>query len=196
MPATLAVKLKPHTKQNYNNTIMENRNLKIFPTLTTEKLSLRQLLDSDVQEIFLLRSDTSINKYLDRQPCKTLEDALKFIEKIKNNSLSYWAITQKENKKLIGTICLFGFSEELKKCEIGYELLTEYQGKGIMSEAAKKIIEYAIQTLGLKTIDAYTHKDNQRSTKLLIELRFERTEIVDETNSDLILFCLKSSSVK
>jgi len=175
---------------------MENRNLKTFPTLTTERLTLRQLLDSDVPEIFLLRSDTLINKYLDRQPSKTLEDALKFIEKIKNNSLSYWAITQKENEKLIGTICLFGFSEELNKCEIGYELLTEYQGKGIMSEAAKKIIEYAIQTLELKTIDAYTHKDNQSSTKLLIKLKFERTDIVDETNSDLTLFHLKSSSEK
>ena len=175
---------------------MENRNSKTFPTLTTERLTLRQLLDGDVLEIFFLRSDTLINKYLDRQPSKTIEDALKFIEDIKNNSLSYWAITQKENKKLIGTICLFGFSEELKKCEIGYELLTEYQGKGIMSEAAKKVIEYAIQTLGLKAIDAYTHKDNQSSTNLLIELKFERTDIVDETNSDLTLFRLKNSSKK
>jgi len=175
---------------------MENRNLKTFPILTTERLILRELLDSDVTEIFLLRSDALINKYLDRQPSKTLEDALNFIKKIKNNSLSYWAITQKENEKLIGTICLFDFSEELKKCEIGYELLTEYQGKGIMSESAKKIIEYAIQTLGLKTIDAYTHKENQSSTKLLIELKFERTNIVDESNSDLTLFRLKSCSEK
>ena len=175
---------------------MENKNLKSFPTLITERLTLRQLLDSDVPEIFLLRSDTLINKYLDRQPSKTLEDALKFIEKIRHSSLSYWAITQKENEKLIGTICLFGFREELKKCEIGYELLTEYQGKGIMTEAAKKIIEYVIQTLGLKTIDAYTHKDNHSSTKLLIELKFERTDIVDKSNSDLTLFRLKSSSEK
>lgn len=188
------VKTKYQTERPYD--IMENRNLNTFPTLTTERLILRQLSDSDVPEIFLLRSDTLINKYLDRQPSKTIEDALKFIEKIKNNSLSYWAITQKDNEKLIGTICLFGFSEEQKKCEIGYELLTAYQGKGMMSEAAKKIITYAIQTLGLKTIDAYTHKDNQSSTKLLIELKFERTDIVDETNSDLTLFRLKSTSEK
>lgn len=170
--------------------------MKPFPILTTERLTLRQLLDSDVAEIFLLRSDILINKYLDRKPSKILEDALKFIEKIKNNSLSYWAITQKEKEKLIGIICLFDFSKELKKCQIGYELLTEYQGKGIMKEAAKKIIEYAIQTLGLKTIEAYSHKDNQSSTKLLKELEFEHTDISEETNSDLTLFRLKSSSEK
>ena len=173
---------------------MEHKNLKTFPILTTERLTLRQLTDSDVQEIFLLRSDTLINKYLDRQSSKTLEDALEFIEKIKNNSLSYWAIAQKGNEKLVGTICLFDVSEALKKCEIGYELLTEYQGKGIMREAAKKIIEYSIQTLGLKTIDAYTHKDNQSSTNLLKELKFMRTDSVDEANSKLIFFRLNISN--
>jgi len=173
---------------------MEDRNLKTFPILTTERLILRQLSDSDVQEIFRLRSDTLINKYLDRPPSKTLEDALEFIEKIKNNSPSYWAIAQKGNEKLVGTICLFDVSEELKKCEIGYELLTEYQGKGIMSEAANKIIEYSIQTLGLKTINACTHKDNQSSTNLLKALKFKSMGNVDETNSKLILFRLNMNN--
>ena len=173
---------------------MEHRNLKTFHILTTERLTLRQLSDSDVQEIFILRSDALINKYLDRKPSKTLEDALEFIEKIKNNSLSYWAIEQKGNEKLVGTICLFDISEEFKKCEIGYELLTEYQGRGFMRETAKKIIEYSNQTLGLKTIDAYTHKDNQSSTNLLKELKFKSTDRVDETNSNLILFRLNISN--
>lgn len=170
------------------------RNLKTFPVLTTERLTLRQLAASDVQEIFILRSDTLINKYLGRQQSEALEDASEFIEKIKNNSLSYWAITQKDNDRLVGTICLFDISEELKKCEIGYELLTEHQGKGIMREAAKKILQYAIQKLGLKTIDAYTHKDNQSSNNLLKELNFKRTDSVDDTNSDLILFRLNSNT--
>jgi len=173
---------------------MEHRNLKTFPILTTERLTLRQLSDNDVQEIFILRSDALINKYLYRKPSKTLEDALVFIKKIKNNSLSYSAIQQKGNEKLVGTICLFDISAELKKCEIGYELLTEYQGKGIMRETVKKIIEYSTQTLGLNTIDAYTLKDNQSSTNLLKELKFKSTDRIYETNSDLILFRLNISN--
>lgn len=173
---------------------MELSNLKNPPILKTDRLTLRQLSECDVQEIFLLRSDTLINKYLGRQPSKTLDDALEFIEKIKSNSLTYWAITQKGNEKLVGTICLFDVSEELKKCEIGYELLTAYQGKGIMLEAAKKIIEYAFQTMDLITIDAYTHQDNQSSTNLLKELKFTKTESVEESNSKLILFRLNSNN--
>ena len=70
----------------------------------------------------------------------------------------------------------------------------KYQGKGIMREAAKKIIEYALQTLGLKTIDAYSHKDNQGSTNLLKELKFKSTDRVDETNPNLLLFRLNISN--
>ncbi len=164
--------------------------MKSFPILSTKRLTLRQLEDSDVKEIFLLRSDASINKYLDRQPCKTLEDASEFIEKIKSNNLSYWAISLKENRKLIGTICLFDISEELQKCEIGYELLPEYQGRGIMEETAKGILEYAHQTLKLKTIDAYSHKNNKGSTKLLNKLKFKKMYDVESSNSDLVLFRL------
>ena len=161
-----------------------------FSTLTTERLTLRELLESDVQEIFLLRSDTTINKFLDRKPSKTLEDSMNFIKNIKSNNLTYWAITQSHNAKLIGTICLYDFSDDLKNCEIGYELLTDFQGKGIMSEAVNKIIEYAVHTLGVKTIDAFTHKDNESSTKLLQRFNFEKTEIVDATNPNLMLIRL------
>lgn len=171
-------------------------NLSTFPTLTTERLTLRPLVESDVQDIFLLRSDPIVNKYLDRQPSETLEEALNFIRKVnetvKNKEGFYWAVTQTDNKKLIGTICLFDFSDEGKKCEIGYELLPPYQGQGIMKEALKKIIEFTFQTLGLETIDAVTHKDNHPSTKLLQKFNFKNTAMIDEANPNLIVFRLSN----
>ncbi len=167
-----------------------------LPMLTTERLTIRPLLESDVEEIFLLRSDTTINKFLDRKRSETSEDALNFIKNIKNNELLYWAIAQARTGKLIGTICLFNFSDELNKCEIGYELLSDFQGQGIMSEAAIKIIEFAIDTFGLKTIDAFTHKDNHSSTKLLQKFNFEKTGIIDETNPNLIIYRLSNRASK
>src|SRR5689334_5775031 len=97
-----------------------------FPVLATERLTLRQLVIDDEKEIFALRSDGEINKYLDRPKSNTIDDARNFIIKInenvsKNNSL-YWAISFTGKNTLVGTICLFSFSNENKKCEIGYEL--------------------------------------------------------------------------
>src|SRR3954468_1747514 len=103
---------------------MLNRTFTPFPILTTERLTLRQLVISDEQEIFTLCSDSEINKYLDREVSNTIEDARNFINKVieninKNDSL-YWAITLGDRNIFVGTICLFSFSGENSTCEIGY----------------------------------------------------------------------------
>lgn len=170
-----------------------NRKLQTSRILISERLTLRKLSQNDSEEILRLRSDIEINKFLDRKPNKTVEDALSFIKNIIENEseeLFYWAITKTGEDKLMGTICLFEFLGNLKKCEIGYELLTEYQGHGIMIEAVEKVIEYATKTLEIKTIDALTHKDNQSSTKLLQKLNFKKLEDSVEDNPNLILFRL------
>ena len=112
---------------------MLNKILSTFPTLTTERLTLRQPLESDAQQIFLLRSDAIVNKYLDRQPTRTVEEALHFIRKVnenfKNNEGLYWAITQTGNEKLIGTICLFDFQTNLKSVKLGMNFYPIIKGK-------------------------------------------------------------------
>jgi ribosomal-protein-alanine N-acetyltransferase len=176
-------KLSKKTKSNMQNS----------RTLISERLTLRKLSKSDSAAILQLRSDTEINKFLDRKPSKTVEDALNFISNIIENEsdeLFYWAITKTGEDQLIGTICLFDFLGDSKKCEIGYELLSEYQGHGIMIEAVKMVIEYAIKTLQIKAIEALTHKENQSSTKLLQKLNFKKLDGIVEENPNLILFRL------
>ena len=152
-----------------------------FPILVTERLTLRPLLLSDAHDIFALRSDPQINKYLGRQAAKTIEDAIGFIqmitENIQKNASFYWAITLTESKTFAGTICLFECSGE--QCEIGYELLNAFQGKGIMKEAAGKVIEYAVQTMKMQRIEAFSHKDNHGSLRLLEKLGFKKATDAD-----------------
>ena len=173
---------------------MENRNFTSFPILTTERLTLRQLLIDDQNDILALRSDTEINRYLDRQPSKTIDDATNFINKvndnIKLNNSIYWAITLTTTKTFVGTICLFDFSDEKNSCEIGYELMTKFQGQGIMKEATQAVIDYAFQTLKIKQILAFTHSDNQNSTKLLTRFNFVKYVETDKENPALNVFIL------
>src|SRR6188472_1144160 len=176
---------------------MLNKSFAPFPILTTERLTLRQLVIADEQEIFTLRSDSEINKYLDRKRAETIDDARSFIDKIseninKNDSL-YWAITFSDKNILVGTICLFGLSDENDKCEIGYELLTNFQGQGIMKEASEKVIDFAFNTIKVQKIEAFIHKDNQSSIKLLEKLSFRNSNEPDKTSPELICFHLTNS---
>ncbi|MBB2147224.1 GNAT family N-acetyltransferase [Pedobacter sp. LMG 31464] len=173
---------------------MINRNFTPFPILTTERLTLRELSTDDQQDIFALRSDAEINKYLGRAPSKTIEDAINFInsvnDNIKNNNSIYWAISLTSTKTFVGTICLFDFSNEQNSCEIGYELITKFQGQGIMKEAIEAVIDYAFQTLQFQKIVAFTHNENQGSTKLLTKFNFLPSKDADKENPDLTIFTL------
>lgn len=173
---------------------MITRNFTSFPILKTARLTLRQLSIDDQQNIFALRSDAEINKYLDREPSKTMEDAINFINKVndnikRNNSL-YWVITLTKTKTFVGTICLFDFSNETNSCEIGYELMVKFQGKGIMKEATEKVIDYTFQTLQFQKIIAHTHNENRNSAKLLSGLNFLQSKETDKENPDSNIFTL------
>lgn len=167
-----------------------------FPVLKTERLTLRQLSVNDEQAIFILRSDAEINKYLDRKRAETHDDARLFIhtvnDYVQKNASLYWAITFKGKSELLGTICLYGFSDERVQCEIGYELLPEFQRQGIMQEAADAVVDYAFNTIGVKRLEAFFHRDNQRSAKLLEKLSFSSSNMPDTENPDLICYYLNS----
>lgn len=173
---------------------MTDMNSATFPILTTERLTLRPLSIDDQQDIFALRSDPKINKFLGRPLCKTNEDAINFINNVNDNieksNTYYWAITLIDTKALVGTICLFDFSSENNSCEIGYELMTKFQGQGIMKEAAQVVIDYVFQTLKLKKILAFTHYDNQNSTNLLLKFNFVKSTETNKENPNLNIFTL------
>ncbi|WP_300434236.1 GNAT family N-acetyltransferase [Christiangramia sp.] len=91
---------------------------KKFPQLDTKRLFLRKLEKSDWESISYLRSDKIVNQFVKRENADTKQKAIKFIEKtklkIKNDQLFYWSITLKEDEKMIGSICLWNFSEDEK----------------------------------------------------------------------------------
>jgi ribosomal-protein-alanine N-acetyltransferase len=171
---------------------MTKTNAATLPIIRSERLTLRSLFIEDSEAIYELRSDATINKFLDRQPCKSLEDAENFINNINKNiekgGTYYWAITLTDTKQLAGTVCLFDFSSEKKCCEIGYELSTKFQGQGIMQEAVKRVIDFAFEKLKLNKILAFTHSENEQSSKLLLKLNFVKaTENVIE-NPNLTMY--------
>lgn len=161
-----------------------------LPELSTERLFLRQLKPTDRNAIYTLRNDASVNAYIDRPGKTTIEEAEKFIVKIntsiENNQSLYWAVTLKGSDNLIGTICLWNISVEENKVEIGYELMQGQQGKGLMQEALRRVVDYAFETMYVKRIEAYTHKDNKRSEKLLLNNNFRQEGAVADNEMEII----------
>ena len=167
-----------------------------LPRIKTERLLLRELKQSDWEAISYLRSDLDVNKFVKRSSAETKEKALGFISKInrglKNQNFYYWSISEKSNPEMIGSICLWNFSEDKKTAEIGYDLSTKSQRKGIMNEALKSVLKFGFKNLELETIEAFTHKENVSSKKLLERNKFKLIQSrEDEHNKDNVIYEIK-----
>ena len=167
---------------------MENRldSTKIF---RSERLLLRLLKNDDADHVFTLRSNEEVNKFIDRSKCTSKEQAIEFIEKVNTpgNDVLYRAIILHKEKKAVGGICLLRPEYENNICEIGYELLPQYQGQGIMQEAVKTLLNFAFTNLKFDSIAAYIHPMNIRSSTLAVKLGFIKIKNVQikECNFDL-----------
>lgn len=169
-----------------------------FPEIQTERLSLRKLKESDWNVVSYLRSDKTVNTFVKRPNANSKEKALAFIIKINddidNKKLYYWSITKTTSDTMIGSICLWNFSEDQKSAEVGYDLSPEFQKLGIMNEALMAIIGFGFNNLHLKLIEAYTHKENESSKRLL-----ERNEFVlhptkkDKHNHNNVIYQLSKA---
>ncbi|MFA6979305.1 MAG: GNAT family N-acetyltransferase [Ignavibacteriaceae bacterium] len=166
----------------------------LFPVLKTTRFVLRQLTPNDEQEIFVLRSDEGVLKYLDIPKAKSLNDARKFIDKIysgnNNNWWVYWAISFKNESKLLGTICLWNISEDKTTADIGFTLLPEFQGKGIMQEVIRVVLNYGFIEMKLEKIQGEVSPGNVRSIQLLEKFGFTCTSESENT----LIYLLKNRS--
>ncbi len=151
-------------------------------------------MPADEQEIFALRSSDEINKYLDRPKANTLEEARNFITKIINgiakNESIFWVVTPKDESKLLGTICLWKISKDEAKAEIGYELLPENHGKGIMQEVIPRVLQFGFEEIKLEMIEAELSPRNLKSVRLLEKNNFTLAA-VNEENPDSVVYALK-----
>ncbi|MBP6697016.1 MAG: GNAT family N-acetyltransferase, partial [Flavobacteriales bacterium] len=80
--------------------------LPTFPTLTTERLVLRELRPTDAEYVFAMRSDPLVMQHVTRPLARTIEDASALIDLINSmvaaNDAVQWAITLKGDDTFIG----------------------------------------------------------------------------------------------
>jgi [ribosomal protein S5]-alanine N-acetyltransferase len=156
-------------------------NFSPFPTIITERLTLREVTTADAKEIFFLRSDAGVLKYLDKAPEGSVDETIAFIGRIKNdldgNNGILWGITLKDSDVVVGTICYWRLEKAHYRAEIGYALHPLQQGKGIMDEAVKAVLQYGFETMQLHSVEANINPANESSMKLL-----EKNDFVKEAH--------------
>jgi [ribosomal protein S5]-alanine N-acetyltransferase len=148
----------------------------LFPTIKTERLLLRQFVESDLENVFKGLSDPEIIKYygISYQALEDTKEQMKYFTDLEESGKGiWWAVCSLDNKTFYGAGGLSGLSKEHKKAEIGFWLLTDFWGQGIMTEAMPLICKYGFENLGLHRIEGLVETDNLNCKKAMKKLYFK-----------------------
>ena len=137
----------------------------------TDRLVLRRFAPEDAAFIFELVNEPGWKKYIGDRGINTFEDARRYIETVPlasyaKHGFGLWAVELKDDASLVG-MCGLIKRDTLDDVDIGFALLSRFEGRGYAREAAIATLAYARDQLGLTRVVAITTKDNDRSGRLL-----------------------------
>ena len=147
-----------------------------FPSLTTNRLRLRQIQPEDAEAIFVTFSDEETMQFTGHGPYRLLDETRRFIEQIQTRyarrEAIRWGITLKGENRVIGSCGFHDFDAGFHRAETGYELNRAFWNQGLMTEAMSAILAYGFTDLDLHRIEASIDMANEASKKLLLKLGF------------------------
>jgi renalase len=150
-----------------------------FPTITTERLMLRELLATDAPALLSIHGDANYMRWFGSDPITDVAQAENLIKNFAGwrehaNPGVRWAIERKSDQKLVGTCGLFKWNRNWRSCSTGYELSREAAGQGYMAEALKAIFSWGFENMKLNRIEATVSPENTPSINTLTRANFVR----------------------
>ncbi len=174
--ALFKIKQEDYVAVSYSDMILQQeQNSKTFPVLTTQRLLLREILQTDINEVFRGLSHPEVIKHYGvsfRTLEATQEQMDWYANMITEDSGRCWAICSPDNTIFYGVLTLVFWNKEHRKAETGYWIFPEHWGKGIVSEALGRALEYGFAEMNLHRVSAESDDDNAGSIAVLKKLGF------------------------
>lgn len=169
-------------------------------TLTTKRLLLRPLRDSDACELLGIFCDPKVMRYWSAPPWESIKQAKSMIDRdikaMAARESVRFGLERTEDGMLIGTCTLFAISEQCRRAEVGYALASHAWGKAYMDEALRALLSYGFNDLKFNRVEADIDPRNEASARSLERLGFRKEGhlrerwIVGDEVSDTALYGL------
>jgi [ribosomal protein S5]-alanine N-acetyltransferase len=164
----------------------------------TERLILRNFTVNDAEFIFDLLNSPSWLQFIGNRGIRSLKEAEDYLMKVIINSYNKYgfgiSLIQLKEKEIPIGMCGLVKREGLENIDIGFALLSQYEGYGYGFEAANVVLDHAKSSLGFSKVVGITSKENFRSINLLTKLGFgfEKTIKLPNDHQELLLFALSN----
>ncbi len=145
------------------------------PELVTGNMLLRPIIASDLEHVYNGLSHPDVIRYYGVS-YQTLEDTKAQMDWYKqleeNGSGMWWAIGSPDGSVFFGACGFNNLSEIHQKAEIGFWLLPDYWGRGIITSAARLICNHAFYSMGIHRIEAVVETANNNCKQVMQKLNF------------------------
>lgn len=162
--------------------------------METERLTLLPTALSDAPFLLQLMNQPKWKANIGNRNLKTINDAERYVQEkmlphFKTHGFGNYIIRLKSTSTPIGNCGLY-VRPNLPQADIGYSLITQYEGKGYAIEAAKCMKQAAINSFKLKQLYGYTSKENKASQNLLLKLgmKLNGTAVFEGETEELLRY--------
>lgn len=142
--------------------------------METGRLLLRPFRRNDLDDFYEYARNPNVGPNAGWAPHQSREESERILKTFIEGD-EVLAIVWKANSKVIGSIGLHDDNirrntEDVKM--LGYVLSEDYWGRGITTEAAKAVIAYAFEELGLAMVTVHHYDNNLRSGRVIDKCGF------------------------
>ncbi|MCO6511581.1 MAG: GNAT family N-acetyltransferase [Aridibacter famidurans] len=151
-----------------------------MPAPASDRIRFRPYIEADQERFTALMTDTAVMKHVGDGPLtkKGAHDLWNklLLEFYPNGLTTIWGLEAKEDGRYLGHGSIRPRPEHPDEWEIGYILEREEWGKGFATEAARALVLFGFEELGLNTVFATVDEDNDASIRVLAKagLAFRR----------------------
>lgn len=145
--------------------------------LLTPRLALRPCLESDEGALHHLWTTPEVRRYLWDDVLISREQAAEVIaeseQSFAERGFGLWGVTLRGSPTLVG-FCGLRAIAGTEKIELLYGLVPEQWGQGLATEAARAVLRYAFEQLGVARVWARTASPNTASVRVMQRLGMQK----------------------
>jgi ribosomal-protein-alanine N-acetyltransferase len=142
-----------------------------FPVLSTHRLVLRALRQTDLDDLYEYASDPEIDTFTPWEHYNSLDEARtnldEFLTDYEHHGMGAWGIEHCADQRLIG-IANFSRPHPInRRVEMGYTISRAYWGQGYATEAVQALIRFGFDQMHLVRIEAVVLPEHLASARVL-----------------------------